>query len=222
MPAREDRAAEYRDSPLMYHRIRYRRELVVRIDGRYGTYTTRASLPGPDASCTCPSDEAPCKHIRALRRTWRTSPESFFDLEQFLAGLGQGPKAALMAALATAILVAPACLGALGVPGFRADSEAESPEDREELAGPESLRPVAGALRLTPLQARYLTFIHSYRTLHRRAPAEADLQRYFRVSPPSVHQMLVRLEARGLIAREPGKARSIRVLVPPDQLPELR
>jgi repressor LexA len=47
------------------------------------------------------------------------------------------------------------------------------------------------------------------------------MQRYFRVTPPSVHQMILTLERRGFITREPGRARSIRVLVPPEQLPEL-
>jgi repressor LexA len=61
----------------------------------------------------------------------------------------------------------------------------------------------------------------SYNKLHRRAPAEADLQRYFRVTQPTVHQMVLTLEARGLIAREPGVARSIRLLVPRERIPEL-
>jgi hypothetical protein len=57
--------------------------------------------------------------------------------------------------------------------------------------------------------------------MHGRPPAETDLQRYFRVSPPSVHQMIMTLAERGLISREPGTARAIRVLVPVEQLPPL-
>jgi len=49
--------------------------------------------------------------------------------------------------------------------------------------------------------------------VHGRSPADADLQRYFRVSPPVVHQMILTLEARGLIERSPGQARSIRLRV---------
>jgi DNA-binding MarR family transcriptional regulator len=41
------------------------------------------------------------------------------------------------------------------------------------------------------------------------------------VSPPTVHQMVLMLEKRGFITREPGKARSIRVLLPPEELPYL-
>jgi hypothetical protein len=47
------------------------------------------------------------------------------------------------------------------------------------------------------------------------------MQQYFRVSPPSVHRMIFALEQRGLITREPGVARSIRVLVPTAELPPL-
>ncbi len=62
----------------------------------------------------------------------------------------------------------------------------------------------------TAKEGQYLAFIHYYTKLHGRPPAEADMQRYFKVSPPSVHQMIVRLERKGLIVREPGKARTIR------------
>lgn len=74
----------------------------------------------------------------------------------------------------------------------------------------------------TDLQGQYLAYIATYTTLHRRPPAEADLQEYFRVSPPAVHRMVVVLTERGLIRRQPGAPRSIEVLVPPDHLPPLR
>ena len=48
------------------------------------------------------------------------------------------------------------------------------------------------------------------------------MQRHFRVSPPSVHQMVLTLERAGLIRRKPGLARSIEVLVEPEHLPVLR
>ena len=73
----------------------------------------------------------------------------------------------------------------------------------------------------TAKQGQYLAFIHYYQKVHRRAPAETDLQQYFQVSPPSVHDMILRLEEQGLIARVPGQARSIRILLPPEQLLEL-
>lgn len=74
----------------------------------------------------------------------------------------------------------------------------------------------------TALQGQYLAFIHSYTKLHQKAPAEQDMERYFRVTPPTVHRMVMELEKRGLIARQPRKARSITLLVPPELLPPLR
>jgi repressor LexA len=73
----------------------------------------------------------------------------------------------------------------------------------------------------TPKQGQYLAFIHLYTRLHRRPPAETDMQEYFRVSPPSVHQMVLTLERAGFIKRQPRVARSIELLVDPQQLPEL-
>ena len=77
------------------------------------------------------------------------------------------------------------------------------------------------AKNFTPKQGQYLAFIHLYTRLHRRPPAETDMREYFRVSPPSVHQMVLSLERAGLIKRQPNTPRSIEVLVDPENLPEL-
>jgi DNA-binding MarR family transcriptional regulator len=77
------------------------------------------------------------------------------------------------------------------------------------------------AKTFTPKQGQDLAFIHLYMRLHRRPPAETDMQQYFRVSPPSVHQMVLTLERRGFIRRQPRTARSIELLVDPKLLPEL-
>ena len=73
----------------------------------------------------------------------------------------------------------------------------------------------------TKKHGEYLSFIHGYTKVHGVPPAEADIQRYFGVTPPSVHQMILRLEEKGLISRVPGKARSIRVLVEEEAIPRL-
>ena len=73
----------------------------------------------------------------------------------------------------------------------------------------------------TTLQGQYLAFIYYYTKINRHAPSEADIQRYFAVSPPPVHQMILTLERRGFIARNPGRARSIRLVLPRAQLPDL-
>jgi Mn-dependent DtxR family transcriptional regulator len=74
----------------------------------------------------------------------------------------------------------------------------------------------------TQKQGQYLAFIYAYTRLNRRPPAEIDMQRYFQVSPPSVHQMVLMLEREGYIRRQPGVARSIEMLVDPESLPVLR
>jgi DNA-binding MarR family transcriptional regulator len=79
-----------------------------------------------------------------------------------------------------------------------------------------------GAQGFTEKQGEYLAFIYTYSYMFRCSPAEADMQRHFGVSPPSVHQMVVTLERAGLIRRQPGVARSIELLVPPVQIPILK
>ena len=54
-----------------------------------------------------------------------------------------------------------------------------------------------------------------------RGCREADFQRYFRVTPPVVHQMIKTLHTHGFIDREPGKARSIKLRLTRAQLPDL-
>jgi DNA-binding MarR family transcriptional regulator len=73
----------------------------------------------------------------------------------------------------------------------------------------------------TEKQGQYLAFIYAYSRMFRRPPAETDMQRHFRVSPPSVHQMVVTLERNGLIRPQPDAPRSIELLVAPEHLPIL-
>ncbi|HEY9601525.1 MAG TPA: hypothetical protein V6C85_07945 [Allocoleopsis sp.] len=76
-------------------------------------------------------------------------------------------------------------------------------------------------LKYTYKQGQYLAFIYYYTKIHRCPPAETDMQRYFQVSPPTVHGMVMTLEKLGLIDRVPGKPRTIRVLLPREELPDL-
>ena len=78
------------------------------------------------------------------------------------------------------------------------------------------------ATRFTDTQGQYLAFIDAYTRVNDRPPAESDMQHHFRVSPPSVHQMVLTLERLGLVRRQPGVARSIEVLLAPENLPVLR
>src|SRR6202040_479023 len=89
----------------------------------------------------------------------------------------------------------------------------------EQLNRMAGVRPLAKTF--TPKQGQYLAYIHLYTRLHRRPPAETDMQEYFRVSPPAVHQMVLTLERTGLIRRQTRTPRSIEVLIDPKLLPEL-
>jgi repressor LexA len=73
----------------------------------------------------------------------------------------------------------------------------------------------------THRQGQFLAFIHLYRLLHKRGPAELEMVKFFRVTPPSVHGMIVKLEELGLITREPGVPRSTRVAIPEGEIPAL-
>lgn len=80
---------------------------------------------------------------------------------------------------------------------------------------------VHDAKPFTAKQGQYLAYIYYYTKIHGRPPAESDLQRFFRITPPVVHQMIKTLDARGLIERQPGAARSIRLRLTRAQLPDL-
>lgn len=79
-----------------------------------------------------------------------------------------------------------------------------------------------GAKYFTKKQGQYLAFIYNYTKINDRVPAEADMQRFFGVTPPTVHQMIISLERAGFIERKPGIARSIKLLISQDELPVLK
>lgn len=79
-----------------------------------------------------------------------------------------------------------------------------------------------GEQAFTAKQGQYLAFIHYYTKVNGVPPAESDMQRYFDVTPPSVHRMVVALEDAGLITRVPRKARTIAVAIPIEEIPPLR
>jgi DNA-binding MarR family transcriptional regulator len=82
----------------------------------------------------------------------------------------------------------------------------------------------------TARQGQFLAFTYTYTLVNGRPPAEADMMRFFRLTPPSVHQMvltlekaglILKLEQLGLISRQPGVPRSIVVLLDRSALPPL-
>jgi len=54
--------------------------------------------------------------------------------------------------------------------------------------------------KFTPKQGQYLAFIYNYTKINKRPPAEANIREYFRVTYPTVHQMILKLEENGLIS----------------------
>ncbi|MEW6668444.1 MAG: SOS response transcriptional repressor [Thermodesulfobacteriota bacterium] len=75
--------------------------------------------------------------------------------------------------------------------------------------------------KFTEKQGQYLAFIYNYTIMNGRAPAEYDMERFFRTTPPAIHQMILKLEEKGLISRVPGQARSIRLRLDPEEIPRL-
>lgn len=73
----------------------------------------------------------------------------------------------------------------------------------------------------TARQGQFLAFIHRYTERHGIPPSFDDLAAQFGVTSPSVNGMIKTLERNGLISRIPGAARTLRVEVPPELLPEI-
>jgi DNA-binding MarR family transcriptional regulator len=103
---------------------------------------------------------------------------------------------------------------------IRLSSRCEAPDEStdESIVWPVS----SAAPPFTLKQGQYLAFIYAYTRVLGRPPAEADMRRHFRVTPPTIHQMVLTLERAGLIRRRPGVARSIELLIDPEILPVLR
>jgi DNA-binding MarR family transcriptional regulator len=70
-------------------------------------------------------------------------------------------------------------------------------------------------------EGQYLAFIHAYTNVNGRPPAQADMARFFRVTPPTVHQMILTLEKARFLSRQPASPRAIVVLVDPAKLSAL-
>lgn len=74
----------------------------------------------------------------------------------------------------------------------------------------------------TEKQGQYLAFIFYYTKLNGVAPAQVDFQRYFSVTAPTVHQMILQLEHKKFISRKQNTPRSIKLIIPEEKLPGLK
>ena len=131
-PTPEQRIAVYVDSELVSYRLRQGKQISARIRGNYGVYRTLADIDKktktPVGSCACPSDWQLCKHVHALHETWVVNPESFFDLDQWLAELFDQPKSQVIDAIAKIVPKFPECLGEFGVCGSESNKEESGDE----------------------------------------------------------------------------------------------
>jgi hypothetical protein len=75
--------------------------------------------------------------------------------------------------------------------------------------------------RFTARQGEFLAFIQQFTERHGVAPSFGEIAAHFGISSPSVNGMIKTLERRGLINRVPGAARTLRVVVPVELLPEI-
>jgi repressor LexA len=143
----------------------------------------------------------------AKTRIYRTSGAEAQELRQNLYAAAKRPVRSVVAG--NVFLLKVRACESLGEDAFEAGIELAPAPDP-------STKP-----SFTAKQGQYLAFIYHYSKIHRQSPAESDLQRYFRISPPSVNQMIKTLERNGHIRRTPGKARSIELLVDPEYIPKL-
>ena len=74
----------------------------------------------------------------------------------------------------------------------------------------------------TEQQGQYLSFIYYYLKVNKKPPSFLDFEVYFETSSASVNSMLKMLEVKGFIFREKGKARSIKLCLDRDQIPDLK
>jgi Mn-dependent DtxR family transcriptional regulator len=75
--------------------------------------------------------------------------------------------------------------------------------------------------RPTRQQGQLLAYVYWYTKVHRIPPSENEVAEFLDVRGPSAHRMIVNLAEKGYLARTPGEPRTLRVLLPREQLPDL-
>ena len=75
--------------------------------------------------------------------------------------------------------------------------------------------------QLSHRRGQLLAYVYWYTKVHRIPPSENEIAEFVGVRGPSVHRMILDLEVAGYLSRIPGQPRTIRVLLPREELPEL-
>ena len=131
--SREQRVAEYVDSDFLRQRLRTGNRLSCLIEGRHGNYITSIDLNDRlDFSCSCPSEQYPCKHVDALLETYTVNRKSFIDLDRLLKKLAKLEKSELLDKMRSMIIISPPALSALGVSGFELTGTRDMEERENE------------------------------------------------------------------------------------------
>lgn len=76
-------------------------------------------------------------------------------------------------------------------------------------------------ITFTSKQGQYLAYIYYYTKINKMPPAQRDIQDFFGVTPPTVHQMIMQLDKNNLIKRKPNTARSLAINIPETMIPRL-
>ena len=77
------------------------------------------------------------------------------------------------------------------------------------------------AAKITQRQGQFLSFILRFTERYGVSPSFDELAAYFGITSPSVNGMIKTLERNGFISRIPGAARTLRVEVPANLLPNI-
>ena len=83
------------------------------------------------------------------------------------------------------------------------------------------MNPAEAARRLSRSQGQLVAYVYWYTKVHQVPPSENEIAEFLGVRGPSAHSMILRLNSRGILSRQPGQPRTIRVLLSREEIPEL-
>jgi ribosomal protein L25 (general stress protein Ctc) len=77
------------------------------------------------------------------------------------------------------------------------------------------------AVRLTRALGQLVAYVYWYTKVHRVPPAENEIANFLGIRGPSAHLMILRLESKAILSRRPGEARTIKILLDREEIPDL-
>jgi hypothetical protein len=76
------------------------------------------------------------------------------------------------------------------------------------------------AVRVTRAQGQLVAYVYWYTKVHRVPPAENEIADFLGIRGPSAHEMILRLESKAILSRRPGEPRTIKILLPREEIPD--